>query len=112
VDDEPVEGDEVWVAETWCAYGEDRYVQGLYDSREAAFEALKDIAGMTVYVGGDQNVHGRPRNPDGPKEWREPGGRGWMEPDRRTWAFAKPMRVRGRKADAVSARPQSPEEAR
>lgn len=93
------------MAETWRHYGEDRYVQGLYDSREAAFEGLKEIPEMTVYVGADGSVIGRPRHPGGPKEWKEPRGRGWLEPDRRTWAIARPMKVRGRKADAAGASP-------
>ena len=75
-------GDEVWVAQAWQAHGYGCRVQGVYDSREAAFEGLKAEAGITVWVAPeDQLVHGRPRNED------KHGGE---------WALARPVLVRGR----------------
>jgi hypothetical protein len=100
-----VEGREVWVAETWKAHGCDHDVQGVYDSREAAFEGLKAAPGMTVYVADDGNVRGRPRN----EEWRP---RDWLDADPRLWAVARPFKVRGRErtptATPNGAAPASP----
>jgi hypothetical protein len=76
------EGREVWVAETWQAHGYGHSVQGVYESREAAFEGLKDRPTMTVYVGKDQNLHGRPRSEAHP---------------RAEWAIATPLKVQGRR---------------
>lgn len=76
-----MEGGEVWVAETWGAHGYGRAVLGVYSSREAAFEALKAQANMTVWTDEHGNVHGRPRNED----------RYGAE-----WGLASPWRVRGR----------------
>ena len=42
--------DEVWVAMTWKAHGDEEYVHGVFGSREAAFESLKALPNMTVYV--------------------------------------------------------------
>jgi len=78
-----MEGDEVWVAQAWQAHGYGCRVQGVYVSREAAFEGLKAEPGITVYVAEDDLVHGRPRNAD----------RHGAE-----WALARPARVRGRAA--------------
>ena len=78
-----MEGEEVWVAETWHAHGEGHRVQGVYGSREAAWEGLKGEV-QTLYVGEDGLLHGRPRDIDA--WWR-----------RRVWAEARPMIVQGRK---------------
>ena len=76
-----MEGDEVWVATTWKAHGYDTDVQGVYDSREAAFEGLKAEPGMTVYADPDGCLKGRPRDEN------QFGAR---------WARAEPAIVRGR----------------
>ena len=55
-------GTEVWVAETWNAYGEGQSVLGAYATREAAFRALKALENMTVYVDDSGNVAARPRD--------------------------------------------------
>lgn len=89
---------EVWVAETWRLYGEDRCVRGLYDSREAAFEALRALPNMTVYTDGHGQVRGRPRKVHEPGTFVR-GGVQWVPEE---WAIAHPMRVQGR------ARPQGP----
>ena len=52
---------EVWVAETWGAHGYGHDVLGLYDSREAAFEGLKAVPDMTVYVDERGHLAGRPQ---------------------------------------------------
>ena len=78
-----MEGDEVWVAQAWNAHGYNCRVQGVYDSREAAFEGLKSEPGVTVYVAPEDGlVHGRPRDED------KFGA---------VWALARPMRVKGRR---------------
>lgn len=77
-----MDGPHVWVAETWRAHGYDHGVQGVYDSREAAFEGLKDRPNLTVYVGKDGNLHGRPRSEAHP---------------RAEWAWAAPLKVQGRR---------------
>jgi hypothetical protein len=77
-----VEGDEVWVAETWQAYGYGHEVQGVYGSREAAFEGLKGEPDMTVYADGIL-LRARPRHEDAS------GAR---------WGVARCMTVRGRAA--------------
>ena len=87
--------DEVWVAETWSAYGEDRGVHGVFESREAAFESLKALPNMTVYVGDDGFVHGRPvkeRSTRGSlREWMA-----WSLRNPEKWAVAEPYKVQGR----------------
>lgn len=72
---------EVWVAETWHAHGEAQRVEGVYDSREAAFEGLKAVPDMTVYVDERGHLVGRPRHE------REYLAR---------WGKARPMPVLGR----------------
>ena len=76
-----MEGDKVWVAQTWKAHGYAPEIQGLYDSREAALKGLKAEPNLTVYVGPDGCLQGRPRAEG---KW-----------DAR-WARAYPMIVRGR----------------
>lgn len=76
-----MEGDAVWVAETWKAHGYDHVVQGVYNSREAAFEGLKSEPNLTVYVGADKCLRAKPRHED---RW-----------DAR-WGAARPFKVRGR----------------
>jgi hypothetical protein len=78
----PPRGPLVWVAETWQAHGYGHSVQGVYDSREAAFEGLKDRPNLTVYAGKDGNLHGRPRSEAHP---------------RAEWAWAAPLTVQGRR---------------
>lgn len=78
-----MEGEEVWVAVTWEAHGEATGVQGVYASREAAWDGLKGEV-ETLYVDGDGCLQGKPRDED---RYR------W---DRR-WASAEPMKVQGRK---------------
>ena len=84
--------DEVWVAMTWKAHGDEETVYGVFDSREAAFESLKALPNMTVYVDEHGQVAGRPR-----KE-QEPGAflrrRGPYVPE--YWASAAPYKVQGR----------------
>ena len=77
-----MDGEEVWVAETWEAHGECVGVHGIYSSREAAWDGLKGHVD-TLYVGDDGELHGKPRD-DGPL---------WG----RRWASAHPMKVQGRK---------------
>jgi hypothetical protein len=79
-----MDGEEVWVAETWEAHGEGQSVQGVYSSREAAWDGLKDEVD-TLYIGGDGLVRGKPRDEVG--DWRDCG---------RRWASAEPMKVQGR----------------
>lgn len=91
--------DEVWVALTWKAHGYEEDIHGVFDSREAAFESLKALPNMTVYVDEQGNVAGRPR-----KE-QEPGALlrgGPYVPE--YWASAAPYKVQGRAApgEAVS----------
>lgn len=74
---------EVWVAETWRAHGYGHGIHGVYESREAAFEALKSEPGMTVWVDERGIVRGRPRD------------------DERfgaTWAMAASQKVQAREA--------------
>jgi len=86
--------DEVWVALTWSAHGEGTAVQGVYESREAAFECLKGEPNMTVYVGEDGFVHGRPKVERLVREWPRWGwGVKWV-PEK--WAVATPEKVRRR----------------
>jgi hypothetical protein len=84
--------DEVWVALTWEAHGYGTRVFGAYGSREAAFEALKALPNMTVYVDAAGEVRGRPR-----KE-RSPGMslRYWMNQPPERWAHARPVKVESR----------------
>lgn len=83
-----MEGEEVWVAETWGAHGEGHRVQGVYDSREAAWEGLKGKVD-TLYADGDGFLRGRPRC----EEW-------WY--GHRVWAQARPVKVQGRKVPPVT----------
>lgn len=70
------------------AHGEDTAIEGVYDSREAAFEGLKEQPNMTVWVSEDGSVRGRPKRERRPgKFWTAP----WM-PVR--WAVGRPMPVR------------------
>ena len=78
-----MEGEEVWVAETRGAHGDGMCVHGVYSSREAAWDGLKGYVD-TLYVGEDGHLHGKPRNED---DWRR----------YRQWALASPMKVQGRK---------------
>ena len=80
-----MEGEEVWVAETWGPYGEDMCVHGVYSSREAAWDGLKGYVD-TLYIGEDGFLHGKPRE--------EKGSRGYFG---RQWALAQPMKVEGPK---------------
>ncbi len=79
--------DEVWVAEVWQAHGYGHGVHAVYGSREAAFEALRAMPNMTVYVDAAGEVRGRPRVERGRSaeahlpEW---------------WAHAHPMMIEGR----------------
>ncbi len=84
-----MEGEEVWVAETWRAHGEGRNVHGIYSSREAAWDGLKGYVD-TLYVGEDGFLHGRPRDEEPRRDWRR-----WTPSP--TWALASPMKVQGRK---------------
>ncbi len=84
-----MEGEEVWVATTWHAHGEGYTVQGIYSSREAAWDGLKGKV-ETLYCGPDGSLYGKPRDEDSPRTLRY-----WMR--RRVWALAEPMTVQGRK---------------
>jgi hypothetical protein len=78
-------GDEVWVVTISQAHGEGNDVSGVYDSREAAFEALR-AEGMTVYIDQYGQVQGDPPNErDLGAWWGEAvplwvGGGGGIEP--------------------------------
>lgn len=88
-----MEGEEVWVAETWHAHGEGHRVQGVYVSREAAWDGLRGEVD-TLYADDQGALRGRPRC----EEW-------WYR--RRIWALARPVRVQGRKpAPATVSVPQ------
>lgn len=82
-----MDGEEVWVAETWHAHGEGMGVKGIYDSREAAWDGLKGEV-ETLYVDERGHLRGRPRDEE--PAWR-PGV--WR---RLVWARAQPMKVQGR----------------
>lgn len=83
---------EVWVAETWHAHGEDHRVQGVYDSREAAWDGLKGEV-ETLYADERGWLRGKPRDEERPvRLWER---RPWP-----VWAVAKPMPVQGRKQPA------------
>ena len=91
----------IWVALIHSGYGEDTMIQGAYESREAAFEGLRDMPNMTVWVDLAGHVRGRPR--------RERTGidllRRWPNlPEK--WAEARPWTVQGRAA--ISVRPLEP----
>lgn len=90
-----MEGDEVWVVETWEAHGEGAAVLGVYVSREAAFEAVNAQPNMTAYVDYDGVLLGRPRRMT--RGW----GMNW-EPVR--WALGRPHKVQGRKPLPTPAR--------
>ena len=85
------------MAETWEAHGYSHDVHGVYDSRGAAFEALKAMPNMTVYVDAAGEVQGRPRKERdigrAIGEWSLGGVPSWF-PVR--WAHAHPMEVEGR----------------
>jgi hypothetical protein len=51
----------VWPVLIWNAHGEGTMLLGVYDSREAAFEAVKAEPNMTAWVDGKGELHGRPR---------------------------------------------------
>ena len=85
-----MEGEEVWVAETWGPHGEGQWMLGVFSSREAAFDALRDQPNMTVYVGEDGWVHGRPRR-EHSFSW--PPAKPWVPVK---WGQARPMMIRGR----------------
>lgn len=90
---------EVWVAETWHAHGEGCCVHGVYASREAAFEDLKKLPNMTVYVNEHGNVVGRPKREwDWSQRWSElfPGDGTIRLPPAEKWAMARPMQVQAR----------------
>lgn len=82
--------DEVWVAEVWKAHGYSHGVHAVYGSREAAFEALRAMPNMTVYVDAAGEVRGRPR-----KE-RVPGAGAYLSAPPEWWAHAHPMMIEGR----------------
>jgi hypothetical protein len=86
--------EEVWVAETWEAHGYGHCVHGVYGSREAAFEALKALPNMTVYVDAAGNVQGRPRKERDLGRIIGEGRWGSMPPER--WATAQAFKVEGR----------------
>jgi hypothetical protein len=87
---------EIWVAETWKAHGYDRTVYGLYDSREGAFEALKALPNMTVWVDRHHGkLHGRPRKVR--QRLAVPSAGTWdRHPLPERWAIAQPMEVQSR----------------
>lgn len=87
-----MEGQEIWIAETWGAHGDGYRVQGIYDSREAAWDGLKGEV-ETLYVDERGHLRGRPRNEE--PTWR-PGV--WF---RLKWASAYPMKIQGRKQPAL-----------
>jgi hypothetical protein len=89
-----MDGEEVWVAETWGAHGEGQSVQGVYGSREAAWEGLKGKVD-TLYIAKDGSVQGRPRH-------EESGRNLSMWGDTRQWASAYPMKVQGRAESQAS----------
>ena len=82
-----MEGEEVWVAETWGAHGYGMGVHGIYSSREAAWDGLKGYVD-TLYIGEDGYVHGKPRHEEFDMERSR---RGYS----RQWAIAQPMKVEG-----------------
>ena len=79
--------EQVWVAETWQAHGEGKRVVGVYDSREAAWDALRPEV-ETLYVR-NGCLWGRPRDEE--RRWRP--GEPWKP---LVWALAQPMPVLGR----------------
>jgi hypothetical protein len=82
--------DKVWVATVRKAHGEENGVYGVYDSREAVFEALKELPNITVWVDAAGNVQGRPvRERDWSKGLYQP-----YLPE--YWATAEAYRVQGR----------------
>jgi hypothetical protein len=85
-----MEGDEVWVVETHRGHGESARVHGVYVSREAAWDALKELPNMTVYVDDDGRLQGRPKN----ESWQNPN---------RLWAWGHPMRMQARKSATAQA---------
>jgi len=91
--------DEVWVATTWSAHGEDSGVHGVFDSREAAFESLKALPNMTAYTDSAGNVRGRPKKE---RDWSLGLRQGWI-PEK--WAIAEPVKVQGRATVATPAPP-------
>src|SRR6185312_4356782 len=82
--------DEVWVTLIGDAHGENTVIEGVYEDREAAFEGLKKQRNMTVWVGDDGFVHGRPKRESRPAlRLGEP----WF-PVR--WAVGRPLAVQRR----------------
>lgn len=87
--------EQVWVAEMWEAHGEGSHVQGIYDSREAAWDGLKGAV-ETLYVDDKGLLRGKPRD-----EERSGFVRGqWF---RRVWAMAAPMPIQGRRQPRADA---------
>lgn len=93
--------DEVWVALTWKAHGYEEDIHGVFDSREAAFESLKALPNMAVYVDEHGNVAGRPRKE---RDYTRPLRRGPYVPE--YWASAAPYKVQGRTAPSPPGQPQ------
>lgn len=76
---------DVWVAETWSAHGYNHAIQGVYESREAAFDGLKSEPNMTVWV---ENgiVRAKPKAE----------GNLWHHQDREKWGMANPFSIKGK----------------
>ena len=91
--------DEVWVALTWKAHGYEEDIHGVFDSREAAFESLKALPNMTVYVDEHGHVAGRPAKRQEPGELLR--RRGPYVPE--YWASAAPYTVQGRAGSPATA---------
>lgn len=80
----------IWVALAWGAHGHGTRIHGVYSTREAAFEDLRNLPNMTVWVDLAGHVRGRPRRErSGDAHWR-----GWL-PEQ--WAEARPWKIQDRK---------------
>ncbi len=53
---------EVWVADIHSGHGENFRVLGVYESREAAWDALRADGRMTVCADGAGHLRGQPRD--------------------------------------------------
>jgi hypothetical protein len=73
---------EVWVVTTHHGHGESMTVAGLYESREAAWDAFAEMPNLTLYVDEHSHLRGRPRR-DGPGDWP-------------IWLHGRPMSVQQR----------------